>query len=710
MGKIQELSERLANQIAAGEVVERPASVVKELVENAVDAGSTQIDIFIEEAGLRKIQVIDNGEGIAEEDVVTAFKRHATSKIHNRDDLFRIRTLGFRGEALPSIASVSILTIETAVKDASQGSFLRLKGGTVEEHIPANLRQGTKITVENLFYNTPARLKYVKTLQTELANIGDIVNRIALSHPEVAFRLVHEGNKMLTTTGSGDLKQTIAGIYGVETAKKMLAINSEDLDFKLTGYVSLPEVTRASRNYLSTIINGRYIRNFALNKAIVAGYGSKLMVGRFPIAVLEITMDPLLVDVNVHPTKQEVRLSKEEELTKLISKSINDSLREDNLIPNAADNLRFKKKVTTEPVEQTKLDLGTSPTTSSGLTFNRETGKFQVASSGYQQTVDNFVENPVEEGGKLPESAEQREKAPESSAYSVENQAVFDSLEETLPNKTLRDPFAATGPVTEIVQEVDQPAASVLEDASQQDLSLIEEQAQERLHPELHAGQKNYTKYVDRLLEETPAKQRFPHLEYFGQMHGTYLFAQSDEGLYIVDQHAAQERIKYEYFREKIGEVSDDLQELLVPIVLDYPNNDAIKLKEQTKKLQEVGIHLEEFGANSFIVRAHPTWYPAGEEESIIREMIDMLLETGSVSVKKFREATAIMMSCKRSIKANHYLNEAQARILLADLAKCENPFNCPHGRPVLIHFTNSDMERMFKRIQDPHRARSGME
>lgn len=710
MGKIQELSERLANQIAAGEVVERPASVVKELVENAVDAGSTQIDIFIEEAGLRKIQVIDNGEGIAEEDVVTAFKRHATSKIHNRDDLFRIRTLGFRGEALPSIASVSILTIETAVKDASQGSFLRLKGGTVEEHIPANLRQGTKITVENLFYNTPARLKYVKTLQTELANIGDIVNRIALSHPEVAFRLVHEGNKMLTTTGSGDLKQTIAGIYGVETAKKMLAINSEDLDFKLTGYVSLPEVTRASRNYLSTIINGRYIRNFALNKAIVAGYGSKLMVGRFPIAVLEITMDPLLVDVNVHPTKQEVRLSKEEELTKLISKSINDSLREENLIPNAADNLRFKKKVTTEPVEQTKLDLGTSPTTSSGLTFNRETGKFQVASSGYQQTVDNFVENPVEEGGKLPESAEQREKAPESSAYSVENQAVFDSLEKKLPNKTLRDPFAATVPVTEIVQEVDQPAASVLEDASQQDLSLIEEQAQERLHPELHAGQKNYTKYVDRLLEETPAKQRFPHLEYFGQMHGTYLFAQSDEGLYIVDQHAAQERIKYEYFREKIGEVSDDLQELLVPIVLDYPNNDAIKLKEQTEKLQEVGIHLEEFGANSFIVRAHPTWYPAGEEESIIREMIDMLLETGSVSVKKFREATAIMMSCKRSIKANHYLNEAQARILLADLAKCENPFNCPHGRPVLIHFTNSDMERMFKRIQDPHRARSGME
>ena len=301
MGKIQELSERLANQIAAGEVVERPASVVKELVENAIDAGATQIDIAIEEAGLRKIQVIDNGEGIAEEDVVNAFKRHATSKIHNRDDLFRIRTLGFRGEALPSIASVSHVTLETAVAGQTQGTFLKLIGGKVEVQEAAPLRQGTKLTVENLFFNTPARLKYVKTLQTELANIGDIVNRLALSHPQIAFRLVHEGHKMLSTAGNGDLKQTIAGIFGVATAKKMLPIEIEDLDFKISGYVSLPEITRASRNYLSTIINGRYIKNFALNKAIVQGYGSKLMIGRFPIAVIEITMDPLLVDVSNAP-------------------------------------------------------------------------------------------------------------------------------------------------------------------------------------------------------------------------------------------------------------------------------------------------------------------------------------------------------------------------------------------------------------------------
>ncbi|GAA5423298.1 DNA mismatch repair protein MutL [Tetragenococcus halophilus subsp. halophilus] len=356
--KILELSERLTNQIAAGEVVERPASVVKELIENAIDANSTQINILLEEAGLKKIQVIDNGTGISPEDAESAFKRHATSKIHSRDDLFRIRTLGFRGEALPSIASVSEITFETATENASQGTYLYLKGGKIEENQPSVLRQGTKIIVENLFYNTPARLKYVKTLQTELAHIGDIVNRLALSHPNVAFHLVHEGNQMLSTSGNGDLKQTMAGIYGVQTAKKMREIQAEDLDFKIHGYVTLPEVTRATRNYLSTIVNGRYIKNFALNKAIVNGYGSKLMVGRFPIAVIEIEMDPLLVDVNVHPTKQEVRLSKEQELTTLLSKTINERLREENLIPNAAENLDFNKKVSEqEKAQQLSMDF-----------------------------------------------------------------------------------------------------------------------------------------------------------------------------------------------------------------------------------------------------------------------------------------------------------------------------------------------------------------
>lgn len=666
MGKIQELSERLANQIAAGEVVERPASVVKELVENAIDAKATQIDILIEEAGLKKIQIVDNGEGINQDDVENAFKRHATSKIHNRDDLFRIRTLGFRGEALPSIASVSEMTLETATADETQGSYLFLKGGKIEEHRPASLRTGTKITVENLFFNTPARLKYVKSLQTELSNIGDIVNRMALSHPNIAFRLVHDGHKMLSTSGTGDLKQTLAGIYGVATAKKMLKVEAKDLDFTLNGYVSLPEVTRASRNYLSVIINGRYIKNFALNKAIINGYQSKLMVGRYPIAVLEITMDPLLVDVNVHPTKQEVRLSKEKELMELISRGIAESLRQINLIPDVGENPSFKRKVEKIHTEQLDLPLEEQPKKKSDLNYDPKTGIFYV-----EPKPSEPVETPV-------------------------------PLKEEIVEKTMTVPLETEQEKAAIVEETPEP---LIEEEITTEEQVYEEAANAD-HPEFdlstQSGEKVIEQAITKLENEHP-KERFPMLEYFGQMHGTYLFAQSKDGLYIIDQHAAQERIKYEYFREKIGDVSDDLQELLVPFVLDYPNNDAIKLKEQTELLQEVGIYLEEFGPNSFIVRAHPTWYPAGQEESIIREMIDMLLVTGSVSVKKFREATAIMMSCKRSIKANHHLNEAQARVLLSDLAQCENPFNCPHGRPVLIHFSNSDMEHMFKRIQDPH-------
>ena len=292
MSKIIELPEVLANQIAAGEVIERPASVVKELVENSIDAGSSQITIEIEEAGLKKIQVTDNGEGIAQDDVALSLHRHATSKIKNQADLFRIRTLGFRGEAIPSIASISHFTVKTATADENYGTLLVAKGGEIEKQEPISTPVGTKITVENLFYNTPARLKYMKSLQSELAHIVDVVNRLSLAHPEVAFSLINDGRQMTTTSGTGDLRQAIAGIYGLNTAKKMIEISNADLDFEVSGYISLPELTRANRNYITILINGRYIKNFLLNRAILDGYGSKLMVGRFPIAVIDIQIDP----------------------------------------------------------------------------------------------------------------------------------------------------------------------------------------------------------------------------------------------------------------------------------------------------------------------------------------------------------------------------------------------------------------------------------
>ena len=711
MGKIQELSEQLANQIAAGEVVERPASVVKELLENAIDANSSKIEIFIEEAGLKTIQIIDNGEGIAEDDVENAFKRHATSKIHRRDDLFRIRTLGFRGEALPSIASVSKVKIETAVENAKQGSEVILEGGKIISHKPASLRQGTSITVEQLFYNTPARLKYVKTLQTELANIGDVVNRLALSHPEIAFRLVHDGHIMLQTTGNGDLKQTIAGIYGLQTAKKMLPIAVENLDFKISGFISLPELTRAGRQYLSIMINGRYIKNHQLNRAIINGYGSKLMVGRFPIVVLEITTDPLLVDVNVHPTKQEVRLSKENELQQLISKAINDKLREQVLIPKVGEQLSFKKKAPKPINKPEQLSMSLASETSGKLQFDSLENRFYLQSAQeetlYSTPVENLVEKNVDEYGKRTKKSKNTKANADISTKDCQEETLGEQIfvEKNVDNfDTKTEDFAINEPKAPQPSPLKQPSRT--DDTNSPRLSTHSAKEEELFvksnqHQELN--QRELVQLAHQLSTETPAQKSFPYLEYFGQMHGTYLFAQSDQGLYIIDQHAAQERIKYEYYREKIADVGNDLQELLIPIVLDYPSTDYLKLKEKLSILADVGIHLEEFGQHSFIVRAHPTWYPRGQEEQIIREMIDIVLLKGTVSVKEFRLATAIMMSCKRSIKANHRLDDQQARVLLADLAKCKNPYNCPHGRPVLIHFSNTEMERLFKRIQDPH-------
>ncbi|MBT2731258.1 DNA mismatch repair endonuclease MutL [Carnobacterium sp. ISL-102] len=656
MAKILELSDVLANQIAAGEVIERPASVVKELIENAIDAESSQIDILIEEAGLKKIQIIDNGMGIEPEEVQNAFKRHATSKIYSRDDLFRIRTLGFRGEALPSIASVSEVVLETST-GGERGTYLSLKGGKIIEERPNEARKGSKITIENLFFNTPARLKYVKSLQAELSNVTDIINRLAISHPKIAFRLISDGNQLLRTAGNGDLKQTLAGIYGVATAKKMREIKKEDLDFRVSGFISLPELTRASRNYISIIINGRYIKNYLLNKAIISGYRSKLMVGRYPIVAIKIDMDPLLVDVNVHPTKQEVRISKEKELMQLIESAIHDCLSKEQLIPDGLENLSFKKKINL-PMEEN------------------------------EQTTFRFQQERTPEKEK--KESENFQPLPESH-YSKQQSLSFEGGTD---HEIEKEPF--------LLQEEQEDTLVELSEKNK-----ISEFHDETISELIDYHQESPLKAADKLMKKQATVEesidQFPTLEYVGQMHGTYLFAQNEKGLYILDQHAAQERIKYEYFREKIGEVSTDLQDLLVPIMLDYPNSDAIKIKENSDALEMVGIFLEPFGQNSFLLRSHPVWFNQGEEETIVSEMIDLLLDHGSVSVAKFREATAIMMSCKGSIKANHYLNDAEARALLKDLKKMENPYNCPHGRPVVIHFTNKDMEKMFKRIQDPH-------
>src|SRR3954471_22712185 len=351
MGKIIQLDEALSNMIAAGEVVERPASVVKELVENSIDAGSTIIDIEVEEAGLSKIRISDNGEGLEEIDVPKAFSRHATSKIKNEHDLFRIRTLGFRGEALPSIASVSRLELITSTD--VEGTRIVLEGGKVITLEKAASRKGTDITITDLFYNTPARLKYLKTVHTELGNITDVTNRLAMAHPEVSIRLIHNDRKLLHTNGNGDVRQVLAAIYGMNIARKMIPIQVTSLDFKLDGYMALPEITRASRNYITTMINGRFIKNYSLIKAIQAGYHTLLPIGRYPIVLLNIVMDPILVDVNVHPSKLEVRMSKEHELNELVTETIKSTFKTKELIPAGV----IREKAPKQQIEQTIMEL-----------------------------------------------------------------------------------------------------------------------------------------------------------------------------------------------------------------------------------------------------------------------------------------------------------------------------------------------------------------
>ncbi|MDL5141480.1 DNA mismatch repair endonuclease MutL [Bacillus atrophaeus] len=624
MAKVIQLSDELSNKIAAGEVVERPASVVKELVENAIDANSTVIEIDIEEAGLASIRVLDNGEGMENEDCKRAFRRHATSKIKDENDLFRVRTLGFRGEALPSIASVSHLEIKTSTGEGA-GTQLMLQGGNIISETRSSGRKGTEITVTNLFFNTPARLKYMKTVHTELGNITDVVNRIALAHPEVSIRLRHQGKNLLQTTGNGDVRHVLAAIYGMATAKKMVPLHVSSLDFDVKGYIALPEITRASRNYMSSVVNGRYIKNFPLVKAVHEGYHTLLPIGRHPITFIEITMDPILVDVNVHPSKLEVRLSKETELHELIRDGIKDVFKQQQLIPSA----QLPKK--SAPVIKN------------------------------EQQLMNFDTRPAEQ---------KPEKTSEPSYSPMKLSSVVKEPAET--EEEIRTDIPVPDPLIETDQGDHTAFAEHQPEAAESEPELVQEHSQ---------------------------SERVPIMYPIGQMHGTYILAQNENGLYIIDQHAAQERIKYEYFREKVGEVEPEVQDMIVPLTFHYSTNEALIIEQHQYELENVGVFLEPFGSNSYIVRCHPAWFPKGEEALLIEEIIQQVLDSKNIDIKKLREEAAIMMSCKGSIKANRHLRNDEIKALLDELRGTSDPFTCPHGRPIIIHHSTYEMEKMFKRV-----------
>lgn len=603
MSKIRVLDEHIANQIAAGEVVERPSSIVKELVENAIDAGSTKIDIAIEEGGLKKIRVTDNGSGIEADDCHIAFERHATSKISSGKDLFQIRSLGFRGEALPSIAAVSKLECVTSARTDGLGRKIVIEGGELVLSEETAASRGTDIQVKDLFYNTPARLKYIKTVQTELSHISNYVYRLSLAHPNISFTFSHQHNVLLQTLGNGDILQAVAAIYGSTIAKQMVAVEGESLDYKLHGLIAKPEATRANRFGISIIINGRYVQNYALAKAVMAAYHTLLPINRFPIAVLNIEMEPSLIDVNVHPSKLEVRFSKEQELLQFIEDVLREGLQRQVFIPKGKADEQPKRATVQE-----QLTWSPPPST----------------------------------------NAEQRTHVGQST-----KKTAHDRLE----------------PWNDSIKKPDQ-----VKEAMEQ--------------------------FVTPAKENEPTVPSFPQLYPIGQMRGTYIIAQNEEGLYLIDQHAAHERIHYEYYYEQFGKPDQLSQELLMPMTLDFTPSEATMLKERLDTFEQAGVFIEFFGGNSFIVRAHPHWFPAGEEKSIIEEMAEWILNEGKgVDIAKLRERSSIMCSCKAAIKANHHLSMAEIEALLEQLRQCKNPYTCPHGRPIVISYSNYELEKMFKRV-----------
>lgn len=601
MNKIQVMSEDLANKIAAGEVVEKCMNVVKELVENSIDAKSSEIKIELLDSGVREIKITDNGVGMTRDDAVVAFQRHATSKLKTLDDLFHIDSLGFRGEALPSIAAVSHTTLQTS--DGVEGTIVEIDGGKIVDVGSSDIRKGTSITVRDLFYNTPVRLKYLKNLYTELANITDYVNKMALSYPSIRFILKNNDKTLLNTDGSGRLLKVINDIYGLDVTKRMVEVNGENDDYVLSGYISYPELMKSTKNSITVLVNGRVIKNNDIIRMITDSYHTYMPHDKFPIAVLMLEVDPILIDVNIHPTKMDIKFSKVNTLRELVCDVISKTLSKLTLIPDAS--------------RTTKIENGITSITNS-----------------YQKLYDN---NEFDASKKEEEFKE------------------FVNMSLNLEVK-LDD-------VTDINYEINDTDS-------------------------------NYKEDKDEEVYENRIKEMYP----VGLVHGTYIVAENEDGMFLIDQHAANERVNYEYYLKEMSNPKPNVMDLLIPINIELASNEYIILKNNCNILTDLGFSIEEFGLNTFLIRTVPIWLPKGNEENAIRHIFEIIIAKESFDLSKFVDKVAATVACKASIKANDFITIDDMRVLLSRLRKCKNPFTCPHGRPTIITYSKYDLEKMFKR------------
>ena len=706
MGKINILSAELSNKIAAGEVVERPSSVVKELVENSIDAGSTNIKVIIKEFGIQQIRIIDNGSGISNDDLARAFLRHATSKISADYDLFHIETLGFRGEALASISSVSKVTIKSCAGEA-QGNMLVLEGGkVVSEEYYAPIK-GTDLSVENLFYNTPARLKYLRNPHTEQANITNIIHKFALSYPNVAFELHVDGKITFKTYGDGDVHKILSKIYNMGVARNMIEFSGNNDDYKVFGYISVPEETRASKNYINIFINGRYIKNYGIQNAIIDAYGTLLMINRYPLCVINIEMDPILLDVNVHPTKQEVRLSKEAELIRLIKEVIAERLSNYTYIPRGMNNVLTKKEK--EKIEKINfLDelYNKFGDVEDKNIFSEEKKEPEVdleAELSFPDTQEEVASHVIQEdeflfgGDLLTNSAEEK-----ISVQSKEN--TFNQRNKTQKIKSdLPDLSYSSHPRDNRNKFGDKPTKKEIENfmnfSKKEDNASYDDRTEEVVS-NVVKDDSHFNEIKDaKIVQDDDTKVRtLPDLKVLAQIFKTYILSEADNKLFLIDQHAAAERYNYEKLQREFIERKNYKKQMLIPLMFDFSVEEAAEVRNNLEKFEELGIVFEEFGDNSYVVREFPGWIEE-DEEQMIKIIVEKVLRNNNITFNELRNDAIAMASCKMSIKANQVLTDVEMNKVISDLYECKNPFTCPHGRPIITKMEKKDLEKMFKRI-----------
>lgn len=638
MSDIRLLDNSLINKIAAGEVVERPSSVVKELMENSIDAGATSITVEIKEGGIGLIKITDNGKGIPKEELKTAFLRHATSKLRTLEDLEDILTLGFRGEALSSIASVAQVEMITKTKDSDIGNRIVINGGVVEKEEEAAANDGTVFIMKNLFYNTPARRKFLKKPATEGGYVSEVVNRIALGHPEIAIKYINNGNTLMQTNGNGDIKSAVLYIYGRQMASQMLNVSYSKEGFIVEGLAAKPELSRGNRNYENFFINGRYIRSGVVQNAIEDAYKGKLMVGKFPVFVLNLKVPANTVDVNVHPTKLEVRFSDENLIYDIMYNAVIKALKNTELIPSVTWDK--PKKIKSENIQSTIEDI--------------------------KPEISIKPEND----------------------FRYEDKAIITSF--SVSENTPKAMDESKNPVLSAMSKLYAEESINAEPETKANVE-IKSEAMEITSPVINKEVKN---------EET-RKPFFNNYRIIGQIFATYWIVEQNNCMYLIDQHAAHERALYEDFIEKFKSSQISSQQLLQPIAVNLSDGEKVVVEENMELLESFGFEIEEFGARTYAIRAVPYVFDSPSNVSFFMDIIDALADKNLKSLYDTKEDAIAMMSCKAAVKGNDRLSYSEAQELIQRLLKLENPFTCPHGRPTIIEMTRYELEKKFKRIQD---------